>query len=57
MGDKLKPLSGKQNTYDKALDIILDYTASSCWEDVQDLDWTTAELQEVLVKCIESIKS
>mgnify|MGYP003629660667 FL=1 len=41
------------NIEDKALDIILDHTASSEWEDVCDLTWNTNEVQELLIKALK----
>jgi hypothetical protein len=40
------------NIEDKALDIILDHTASSEWEDVCELTWNTDEVQELLIKAL-----
>ena len=42
------------NIEDKALDIILDHTASSEWEDVCDLTWNTNEVQELLIKALNT---
>ena len=41
------------NIEDKALDIILDHTASSEWEDVCELTWNTDEVQELLIKALK----
>jgi hypothetical protein len=41
------------NIEDKALDVILDYTASSEWEDVCERTWNTDEVQELLIKALE----
>ena len=40
------------NIEDKALDIILDHTSSSEWEDVCELTWSTAAVLELLIKAI-----
>ncbi len=40
------------NIEDKALDIILNHTASSEWEDVCELTWNTDEVQELLIKAL-----
>ena len=40
------------NIEDKALDIILDHTSSSEWEDVCELTWNTDEVQELLIKAL-----
>jgi hypothetical protein len=37
----------------KALDIILDHTSSSTWEDVCKLTWKTNEVQELLIKALK----
>ena len=42
-----------KNLTDKALDIMLDFTASQEWEDICDLDWRTDEVQELLVKALK----
>jgi hypothetical protein len=41
------------NIEDKALDIILDHTSSSEWEDVCKLTWNTDEVQELLIKALK----
>lgn len=41
------------NIEDKALDIILDHTSSSEWEDVCELTWNTDEVQELLIKALK----
>ena len=45
------------NNSDKALDIILDHTASAEWEDVCDMNWTTSEVQELLMKALNQVKN
>lgn len=45
------------NIEDKALDIILDHTASSEWEDVCELTWNTDEVQELLIKALKQGQS
>lgn len=44
------------STSDKALDIILEYTASSEWVDVKNMNWTTSEVQELLTKALSLVK-
>jgi len=45
------------NIEDKALDIILDHTASSEWEDVCGLTWNTYEVEELLIKALKQGQS
>lgn len=45
------------NLYDNTLDILLDHTCSKEWEDIQDFEWTTAEVQEMMVKAINQVKN
>jgi 1,2-phenylacetyl-CoA epoxidase catalytic subunit len=45
------------NIEDKALDIILDHTSSSEWEDVCELTWNTDEVQELLIKALNQGRS
>lgn len=42
---------------DKFEKFVLDYTASTTWEQIRDIDWTTAEMLDLVKKYMDKNKA
>ena len=42
---------------DKFEKFVLDYTASTTWEQIRDMDWTTAEMLDLVKKYMDKNKA
>ena len=62
-GDKSASVTGLEGPLsyeykpDKFEKFILDYTASTTWEQIRDMDWTTAEMLDLVKKYMNKNKA